>query len=57
MNSDKYYFVECDAVYVNRIVSNFHDSVFALSGLMTAVMEMIGMMIDMQEPPGYPQLL
>ena len=57
MNYDEYYFVECDAVYVNRIVSNLHDSAFELSRLMTAVMEMIDVMIDMQEPPKYPHLL
>jgi len=44
-------------MYVKRTVSNLNDSAFALSGLMTAVMEMIGMMIDMQEPPGYSHLL
>jgi len=48
MNYDEYYFMECDAVYVNRIVSNLHNSVFALSGLVTALMEMICMMTDMQ---------
>jgi hypothetical protein len=57
MNYDEYYFVECDAVYVNRIILKLHDSAFALSGLMTAVMEMICMMTDMQESPGYPHLL
>lgn len=36
MNYDEYYFVECDAVYVNRIVSNLYDSAFVLSGLMTS---------------------
>jgi hypothetical protein len=30
--------------------------IFALSGLTAAVMETIGMMIDMQQPPGYPHL-
>ena len=44
-------------MYVNRIVLNLHDSAFALSAWMTAVMEMIGMIIDMQETPGYPHLL
>ena len=57
MNYDEYYVVECDAVYVNKILSNLHDSAFALSAWMTAVMEMIGMIIDMQETPGYPHLL
>jgi hypothetical protein len=57
MNYDEYYFVKCDAVYVNRIVLNLHDSAFALSGWMTAVMKMMGMMIDMQGAPGYPHLL
>jgi hypothetical protein len=46
--------VVCDAIYICRILPDLHDSAFALSGLMIAVMEIIGTMIDIQEPAGYP---
>ena len=55
-NNNNFYFVGCYAVFLCRIVSNWHDSAFALSDLMIAVMGMIIMMVYMQMPPGYQHL-